>query len=238
MSSQHSTSKVAFSAYLSTHVLHNANRLLSLSDKLVLGGFNLGPRFLAQVILGHVLAGGLAGQGECGALCARLGGIQAQPRVLDVLAGPCSKLDVGVQRCAPARQEAALDLGVLCKARLADLLAGNGVLLEGGGERVFAGAGLLRREHVRGVEGGAGHGMAERLGLGLCGRRRNEGGLGLGGGGCVGEEVDLLRDGAAEVGDALADVGWVVVGFVGVLRAGGARVSSRRCCEGLAQQRT
>ena len=62
--------------------------------------------------------------------------------------------------------------------------------------------------------------MAERLGLGLGRRRRNEGGLGFGGRGGVGEEVDLLRDGAAEVGDGLADVGWVVVGFVGVLRAG------------------
>jgi hypothetical protein len=91
---------------------------------------------------------------------------------------------------------------------------------------------------VRGVEGGAGHGMAERLGLGLCGWRCNEGGLGLGGGGRVGEEVDLLRDGAAEVGDGLANVGWVVVGFVGVLRAASAGVSSRPCCEGSVGQRT
>jgi hypothetical protein len=205
----------------STYVLHNADRLLGLSDKLVLSCLNLGPRFLAQVVFGNVLAGGLAGQCECGALCARLGGVQAQPRVLDVLAGTRGELDVGVQRRTPAGQEAALDLGVLCQARLADLLAGNGVLLERGGERVFAGACLLRGEHLRGVEGGAGHGMAERLGLGLCGGRRDEGSLGFGGRGGVGEEVDLLRDGAAEVGDGLADVGWVVVGFVGVLRAAG-----------------
>jgi hypothetical protein len=62
--------------------------------------------------------------------------------------------------------------------------------------------------------------MAECLGLRLCGGRRNEGSLGLGGGGGVGQEVDLLRDSAPEVGDRLADVGWVVVGFVGILRAG------------------
>ena len=77
---------------------------------------------------------------------------------------------------------------------------------------------------MRGVEGGAGDGMAEGLGLGLCRGRGDEGGLGFGGRGGVGEEVDFLRDGAAEVGDGLADVGWVVVGFVGVLRAvGGVR---------------
>lgn len=62
--------------------------------------------------------------------------------------------------------------------------------------------------------------MAERLGLGLCGGRGDKGSLGFGGRGGVGEEVDLLRDGAAKIGDGLADVGWVVVGFVGVLRAG------------------
>lgn len=72
---------------------------------------------------------------------------------------------------------------------------------------------------MRGIEGGAGNGMAERLGLGLCGGRGSEGGLGFGRRRGVGEEVDLLRDGAAEVVEGLADVGWVVVCFVGVLRA-------------------
>jgi hypothetical protein len=61
--------------------------------------------------------------------------------------------------------------------------------------------------------------MAECLGLGLCGGRCDKGSLGFGGWRGVGEEVDLLWDGAAKVGDRLADVGWVVVGFVGVLRA-------------------
>jgi hypothetical protein len=70
--------------------------------------------------------------------------------------------------------------------------------------------------------------MAECLGLRLCGGRRNEGSLGFGGGGGVGEEVDLLGDGAAEVGDRLADVGWVVVGFVGILRAGTGLLEGRK----------
>jgi hypothetical protein len=72
---------------------------------------------------------------------------------------------------------------------------------------------------VRCIEGGAGDGMAEGLGLWLCGGRGDEGGLGFGGGCGVGEKVDFLGDGAAEVGDRLANVGWVVVGFVGILRA-------------------
>jgi hypothetical protein len=62
--------------------------------------------------------------------------------------------------------------------------------------------------------------MAERLGLGLCRGGCDKGSLGFGWGGGIGEEVDLLRDGAAEVSHRLADVGWVVVGFVGILRAG------------------
>lgn len=70
---------------------------------------------------------------------------------------------------------------------------------------------------MRGVECGAGNGMAERLGLRLCGGRRGESGLGLGGGGRGREQVDLLGDGAAQVGDGLADVGGVVVGLVGIL---------------------
>ena len=70
---------------------------------------------------------------------------------------------------------------------------------------------------MRGIESGAGNSMAEGLGLGLCGRRGSEGGLGFGGGGCAGQQVDFFCHGAAEVVEGLADVGWVVVGFVGVL---------------------
>lgn len=92
------------------------------------------------------MACGLAGQRKGRALGARLGGVQAQPRVLDVLASAGSELDVGVESCAPASQEAALDLCVLRKTSLANLLAGDGVLLEGGGQRVLARAGLLRSE--------------------------------------------------------------------------------------------
>lgn len=69
--------------------------------------------------------------------------------------------------------------------------------------------------------------MAERLGLRLRRGRCGEGSLGFGGRGGVGEEVDFLRYGAAEIGDGLADVGWVVVGFVGVLRAGEGMLDSK-----------
>lgn len=72
---------------------------------------------------------------------------------------------------------------------------------------------------MRGVESGAGNGMAEGLRLGLRRGGSSEGRLGLGGRRGAGEQVDLLRDGAAQVVEGFADVGWVVVGFVGVLRA-------------------
>lgn len=85
---------------------------------------------------------------------------------------------------------------------------------------------------MRGIEGGAGNGMAKCLGLGLCRGRGGQGSLGFGGRRGVGKEVDLFRDGAAEVVEGLADVCWVVVGFVGILGArqsdAGTRVGGRR----------
>ena len=51
------------------------------------------------------------------------------------------------------------------------------------------------------------------VGVWRTGRGR-EGGLGFGGRGGVGEEVDFVGNGAAEVVEGLADVGGVVVGFV------------------------
>ena len=95
-----------------------------------------------------MLLGLLARQGEGAALDVGLGGIQVEPRVLDGLAGAGRKHDVCVERGAPAGQELALDLCVLGEACLSDLLAGDGVLLEGGGEGVLAGAGLLALQRV------------------------------------------------------------------------------------------
>jgi hypothetical protein len=202
---------------LGPHILHDTDRLLRLPDKLILSLFNLRPRLLGQILFPAILAPRLARQIEDGPLRARLGRIETQSRVLDGLARARRKLDIRVQRRAPARQEAALNLRVLSEPRLAHLLARDGVLLERGGERVFAGRRLLLGEQVRGVESGAGDGVGEGLGLGLCRGRGGQGGLRFGGGRGVGEEVDFLRDGAAEVGDGLADVGGVVVGLVGVL---------------------
>lgn len=70
--------------------------------------------------------------------------------------------------------------------------------------------------------------MVEGLGLRLGRGGRGQGGLGFGGGAGLGEEVDLLVDSAAQVVEGFADVGWVVVGLVGVLRAnlGESRVSA------------
>ena len=61
--------------------------------------------------------------------------------------------------------------------------------------------------------------MGEGFGLGLCAGGSGEGCLGFGRGFGVGKEVDLVGYCASEVVEGLADVGGVVVGFVGVLRA-------------------
>lgn len=74
-------------------------------------------------------------------------------------------------------------------------------------------------EELGAGKGGAGDSMGEGLGLGLRGWGRCQGGLGLGGGCGRGEQLDLFADGPAEVIEGLLDVGWVVVGFGGVLVA-------------------
>ena len=68
-------------------------------------------------------------------------------------------------------------------------------------------------------EGGASDSVGEGLRLGLCAGGSGESCLGFARGFGVGEEVDFISDGASEVVEGLADVGRVVVGFVGVLRA-------------------
>ena len=165
-----------------------------------------------------VLAACLTRQGKSTTLSIGLGGVQTQSRVLDLLAGTCCELDVGVEGCAPTSQEPALDLGVLRQPGLPNLLTGNGVLLQSSSQRILTRAGLLRGEHVRAVQGCTGDSMAEGLGLGLRGRRGSESCLSLCGGGCARQEVNLLRDGTAEIVERFTEVRRVVVGFVGVLR--------------------
>ena len=74
-------------------------------------------------------------------------------------------------------------------------------------------------EELGAGEGGTGDGVGEGFGLGLCTGGGGEGGLSFGRGGGVGEEGDFVGYGAAEVVEGFADVGRVVVGFIGVLRA-------------------
>lgn len=131
------------------YILHDANGLFSLANKLVLGLLDPGAGLFAQLLLQAVLAtGGLAGEFEGAALCVGLCGIEVESRVLDGLAGAGGKHDVGVEGGAPASQEPALDGGVLGEPGLSDLLAGKGVLLEGCSQRVLASAGVLARQSV------------------------------------------------------------------------------------------
>lgn len=154
-------------------------------------------------------------------LDAGLDSIERQSGVLDVLAGAGRKHDVGVERRVPASKEAALDLGVLGDAGLSNTLHGEGVLLEGSGQRVLASTSVILVQGLATSQTGASNGMAEGLGLGLGGRRSDKSGLSLGGGGGGGKERNLFANGASEVLESLLDIGRVVVSLVGILGAAG-----------------
>lgn len=154
-----------------------------------------------------------------GALCARLGGVERQARLFDIFARACGKHDVGVERRVPARQVAALNLGVLRKAGLADALLGEGKLFERRREGVLACSSVLLVQQLAAGERGARNGVGERLGLRLGRGRGRQGGLSLGGRSGGREKLDFLADGAAEVAEGFIDVAGVIVGFGRVLVA-------------------
>lgn len=195
-----------------THILHHPHRLLRLRHELILLLLHLPPHLLTNHLQIRIHAPPPP--------LLPLTRIQTQPRILNPLPCPRRKHQIRIQRRAPPSQEPGLDLRVLRQARLSDFLFREGIFLERGGEGVLGGGGGLRQELGAG-EGGARDGVVEGLGLGFGGGGRGEGGLHVGGGGGGGEEVDFLGDGAAEVVEGFADVGRVVVGFVGVLGAVG-----------------
>lgn len=219
-----------------THILHDANGLLGLGDELVFGLFNLLLSLGAE--LGLLLASSSVAlsQLEGGALGVGLDGIERESGVLNVLSGAGGEHDVGVESRVPAGKEAALDLRVLGETGLADTLHGQGIFLEGGGQRVLASTGVVLVQGLAASQTGTSDGVAEGLGLGLCGRGSDESGLGLGGASGGGEEGDLFADGASEVLEGLLDVGRVVVSLVGVLLAAG-REDSRLAGGGQAGKR-
>lgn len=209
-----------------THILHYTNSLLSLRHKFILRLLNLLLRLGADLLLLCTIPGaGLRRRDRRHrqlphvALGLGLGGIQSQTTLLDTLPRAGGEHDVGVERGVPPGQEAALDLGILRQASLADALLSQGELLERRGERVFASACVLLVQRLAASQGGAGDGVGEGLGLGLRGGGRGQGGLGLGRGGRGGEELDLLADGAAEVGEGLVDIAGVIVSFGSILVA-------------------
>ena len=201
---------------MTTHILHNADGLFSLRNKLVLLGLDLGPSILSQMVIAQIItSGGNEPRSALLAFC----GIEAQPRILDAAPRARRKLDAGVKRGGPAGQELGLDGGVLGQARLADLLLRDRVLLQARRQRVFR-AGLFdAAERRRRRQRRARDGVVEGLGLWFCGGWRSHGRCGFRGGGCAAEEADLFGDGAAKVIERLANVARVVVGFVRVLRA-------------------
>jgi hypothetical protein len=188
-----------------TYVLHHADSLLGLSNKLILSLLNLGASILGQVVQ----------VATCGSLLVSLDGVERQTRVLNVAAGLARKRQVGVEGSIPARQKAGLDLSILGQTGLADLFKGQSVLFQRRRQGVLLG-GCALRDQLRSGKRGTGDGMVKGLGLRLSRRRRSQGSLGFSGGRGVRQELHFLADGAAKVVERFADVGWVVVGFVGI----------------------
>ena len=205
---------------LTTYVLHNADGLFSRRDELVLSLLDLLLSLGAQLLRGvRVVVARGPGQLPGVAPGAGLDRIEGETSLLDVLARAGREHQVGVQGGVPASQKPALDLGILGEAGLANTLAGQGILLQGGRERILARAGVLLVQKLRAGQTRARQGVVKRLGLRLSGWGCDQGSLGFGGGSGAGEKVHLLANGAAEILEGLLDIGRIVVGLVGVLRA-------------------
>jgi hypothetical protein len=202
-----------------THILHNTNSLFGLGDELVLGLLNFFLGLRAQLWLLVSLVALVTANAESGALGVSLDSIQRETRVLNVLAGASSEVQVSVESSVPTSEESALDLSVLGKTGLANTLAGKRILLQGRRKRILASTGVVLVKQLAARQTGAGDSMAESLGLRLGSRRSDESGLGFGGRGGGGKKADLFADGAAKILEGLLDVRGVVVGLVGVLRA-------------------
>lgn len=67
-------------------------------------------------------------------------------------------------------------------------------------------------------EGGAGDGMGESFRLRFGRWRGSKCSASFGGGSGVREEVNFVGDSTTKVAKGFANIGWVVVGFIGVLR--------------------
>lgn len=78
---------------------------------------------------------------------------------------------------------------------------------------------MLLVQGLAASQGSAGDSVGKGLWLGLRSGRSSQGGLSLGGGGGGGQELNLLADSTAEVGEGLIDISRVVIGFGRVLVA-------------------
>lgn len=153
--------------------------------------------------------------------------IEAQPRIVHVLASLGCEVDVRIKRGAPSGQEPRLDLCILVQAGLADLLFCNCVLLESLSQRIFLGAcSVALVEELGAGQRSAGDCVIEGLGLRSGLRWGSQGSAGfcwrVGGG----KKLHFLGNCTAEVIEGFAEIRRVVVCLIGVL--GAIRWSIRR----------
>jgi len=76
------------------------------------------------------------------------------------------------------------------------------------------GSGVCPADELRASEGSARDSVAEGLWLGFGRRGSSQGSLRFGGGGGMGEQLDLLANGTTKVVEGFADVGRIVIRFV------------------------
>jgi hypothetical protein len=199
-----------------TYILHDPDRVFGLCYKLIFGGLDLRPSFLAE----GTLVVWIHATSDDGVLLGCFRTIEHESAVLHRLPSFRCKHQVGVESSIPASQKPGLDLVILCKASFTDLLLSKGVLLKRNRERVVIGSGgMCLDQQLRPSQGCTRDGVVEGFGLRLSRRRSGERGPGFFWRGGFRQKGDLIRDGSAQVGKGLADVRRVVVGFVGVLVA-------------------
>jgi len=200
-----------------THVLHHANGLFRLGNKLILSLLYLLLRLRAQLVIVMGVSARRGAELPSGSLDASSNSIKRQTGLLDTLASARGKVDIGVEGRIPPSQETALDLCILGQTGLADALHSERILLKRRGQRILAGTGMLLMQRLAAGKTGPGDRMGKRLRLGLGRRWCRESGLCLGWGGGGREEVDLLTDGAPEVLECLLNIRRVIVRLVRVL---------------------
>ena len=159
---------------MDAYILHNANSLLSLANKLILSLLNhLSILFIQSI--------DFTLRGTLGSLC----GIEHQSRVFDILPSLGREHQVRVQSGVPSSKEPALDLRILGQSGFANLFRSKRVFLESSCKRILVAIRVCLSQEVRASKSSACNRVAEGLGLRFRCWRSGQGSLSFGWGGSM-----------------------------------------------------